>query len=477
MKELHNSLSLAQMEIKSSIRNKTFMLMSVILWSLLLVSFAGGFSNYQQNLKTQLHSQNIVDQEWSHQTRHPHAAAHWGTYLFKSFPFISIYDSGLTPYTGSYYRVEAHKQHQVNAVNLADKEAFMRMNELNVAMTFQLFMPLLIIMLSFSAISRERESKTLLLLQAQGLTAKQLIWGKFLAHYTIILLLTLPVFILMLFTLYFDAGPQPQLARLILLFIIYALYFFILLAIVILISTFSHSSRSSLITCLSIWVVFIILLPKMVTGVADRKYPLPSSYQFEHDVKEGFDKGMGNDGNYTERSEAYLKTFLTKYQVDSTNQLPKNVAFGLDLLQSERYNNKVYQYYTTHLEEKIKQQQQLTDLAGFVNPLIAVRQLSMGFAGTDFHHHMDFYNHARQFRNNFNEILNKRILEYGNHHKSEFFKESELFYKQMNKFQYSYPTVKWILRAHHLAVLSLFIWIIITAIFIQIAHRIAFKIR
>lgn len=463
------------MEIKSSLRNKTFRMLSVMLWSLLLISSFGGYSNYQANLATRLHSQNLVNQEWEHQTRNPHAAAHWGTYLFKPYPFISIYENGLANYTGNYYRVEAHKQHQVNAVNLQDKEAFMRMNELSIAVTFQILMPLLIIMLGFSTITRERESKTLLLLRTQGLTLRQLIWGKFLGNYILILLLTVPVFLLMFLSLWFDLENNAQQTRLLLFFLTYAVYFFIVLAVVILISSLSRSSRSSLLTCISVWIAFIVLLPKLISGFADQKYSLPSSYQFEHDVKEGFNKGLGKDGSYVERSEAYLKLFLKKYQVDSISQLPHDVAFGLDLLQSEKYNNKVYEHYSSHLEKKINQQQQLIDLAGFVNPLMATRQLSMGLAGTDFYHHLDFYHHARQFRNKFNETLNKRILEYGNHNKSQFFKESEIFYQNMDKFHYTYPPVKWVLKTHLLALLSMFAWIAMAIILLHIAHRIAFK--
>ena len=464
------------MEIRASLRNRTLLTMSMILWSLLLVSFFGGYRNYQDNLSSRLHSQKIVDQEWAHQTRNPHAAAHWGTYLFKPYPFISIYETGLSNYTGNYYRVEAHKQHQVNAVNLEDKEAFMRMNDLTAAMVFQSLVPLLVIMLCFSTITKERETKTLLLLAAQGLKPRQLIWGKFMGNYAIILMLTMPVFLFMLAGSYFDSGNDALLPRLPVFFLVYIAYFFILVAVVILISSLSRSSRSSLIACLSLWFAFVILLPKVFSGFADRTYPLPSSYQFEHDVKEGFNKGMGNDGNYVERSNAYLKTFLKQYKVDSISQLPKNVAFGLDLLNSEKYNNMVYEYYSARLAEKINQQQQLLDIAGFVNPLMATRQLSMGLAGTDFQHHMDFYNHAREFRNNFNETLNKRVLEYGEEHKSDFFKESEAFYRQMDKFHYDFPSIKWVLHGHVLAVLSLLLWIFLTALLLNFSHRIAFRI-
>ena len=80
---------------------------------------------------------------------------------------------------------------------------------------------------------------------------------------------------------------------------------------------------------ITVWVFSVLLIPKFSTSVADNLYPLPSYHEFEHNVKTGFDKGLGNDGDYTSRSENYLKKHLNQFNATSIDQLPEKVRFAL----------------------------------------------------------------------------------------------------------------------------------------------------
>ncbi|NIF05092.1 DUF3526 domain-containing protein [Chryseobacterium sp. Tr-659] len=430
----------------------------VMFYILVLLGIWG--SNYVQ-LHTAFLKNNqakeAIDKEWKEQSRENHSAAHWGTFLFKPVNYLSLLDSGTDIYSENHYRVEAHKRPQLHSYRLPDLQAFMRRPDLNTAFFFKWLMPLFIIGLGFSTISSEREKGFLKLLSVQGASFGHLITGKFIALYLAVLLFTIPPFLVMVAGLFYEDESLNHLLRAFCWMGLYAVYFFLISGVVILISAFSRSSWSSLMTCITMWILCVLLIPKFSSSAADGKYPLPSYHEFEHQIKTGFDKGLGNDGEYTIRSEAYLKKYLKEFHADSISQLPEKIRFALDLIQAEAYENKVNRFYSKQVEAKFDQQQTFMDKMGVLNPFIAVQQLSMAFAGTDVFHHIDFFNKAELYRNNIMNRLNKRELELAVSEKNQL--SNSNFYSSLPDFKYEFPSIITVIKHHITAVLSLLLWI------------------
>ncbi|AQX84326.1 DUF3526 domain-containing protein [Elizabethkingia miricola] len=404
-------------------------------------------------------AEEIIDSEWKDQNRNNHSAAHWGTFLFKPVSYLSLLESGTNVYSENQYRVEAHKRPQMHSYRLPDLEAFMRRPDLNTAFFFQWFMPLIIIGLGFSSVSSEREKGFLKVLSVQGASFGQLLAGKFMALYTATLMFIVPPLVIMVAGLIFEGEPVSYLIRAGYWIILYAVYFLLVSGGVLLISALSRSSWSSLMANITVWVFSVLLIPKFSTSVADNLYPLPSYHEFEHNVKTGFDKGLGNDGDYTSRSENYLKKHLNQFNATSIDQLPEKVRFALDLVQAEAYENKVNAFYSKKVEGKFNQQQKFMDYMGLINPFMAVRQLSMAFTGTDVQHHIDFFNKAEEYRNNMMNRLNKRELEIAVSGKLKV--NNQDFYSRFPDFNYRYPAVGSIICNHTIAILSLLLWTLI----------------
>ncbi|WP_345990031.1 DUF2705 family protein [Chryseobacterium sp. Chry.R1] len=419
-------------------------------------------SNYVQLSTASIknnHTKEKIDREWKDQNRSNHSAAHWGTFLFKPTSYLALLESGTNMYSENYYRVEAHKRPQIHANRLPDLEAFMRKPDLNTAFFFQWLMPLFIIGLGFSSISSEREKGFLKLLSVQGASFGQLITGKWIALYAAVLMVTVPPFVVMILGLVFENESVNHLVRAVCWLGLYAVYFFLVSGVVLLISSLSKSSWSSLMSNITLWILCVLLIPKFSSSAADGEYPLPSYQEFEHHIKTGFDKGLGNDGSYTTRSEIYLKQQLRRFNVNNMGQLPENIRFALDLVQAENYENKVYLFYSKQVEKKFEDQQRLMEYMGFINPFIAVRQLSMALAGTDVDHHIDFFNKAEHYRNNMMDRLNKRELELAISKKDNV--NNRDFYSSLPDFKYNYPAVGYVIRHHLRAILSIFFWIIL----------------
>ncbi|KFF24908.1 DUF3526 domain-containing protein [Chryseobacterium vrystaatense] len=432
-----------------------------VLFYVLMVLGVWGSNYVQLNISSvkNREAKEAIDKEWKDQDRSNHSAAHWGTFLFKPVSYLSLLESGTAIYSENYYRVEAHKRPQIHSNRLPDLEAFMRRPDLNTAFFFQWLMPLFVIGLGFSCISSEREKGFLKLLSVQGASLGHLVCGKFIALYLAVLLFTVPPFAVILTGLVFENEPFNHLVRALCWFSLYAVYFFLICGVVLLISVFSRSSWSSLMTNITVWILCILLIPKFSSSAADGTYPLPSYHEFEHNIKTGFDKGLGDDGTYTVRSEMYLNKHLNQFNAKTINELPENIRFALDLIQAEAYENKVNRLYSGQIERKFEQQQQLMDYMGIINPFIAVRQLSMGFTGTDVYHHIDFFNKAELYRNDMMNRLNKRELQLAvsdQNHES-----NRNFYKSLPDFHYEYPTAGDVILHHIISVLSLLFWMIL----------------
>lgn len=432
-----------------------------VLFYVLMVLGVWGSNYVQLNISSvkNREAKEAIDKEWKDQDRSNHSAAHWGTFLFKPVSYLSLLESGTAIYSENYYRVEAHKRPQIHSNRLPDLEAFMRRPDLNTAFFFQWLMPLFVIGLGFSCISSEREKGFLKLLSVQGASLGHLVSGKFIALYLAVLLFTVPPFAVILTGLVFENEPLNHLMRALCWFSLYAVYFFLICGVVLLISVLSRSSWSSLMTNITVWILCILLIPKFSSSAADGTYPLPSYHEFEHNIKTGFDKGLGDDGPYTVRSEMYLNKHLNQFNAQTINELPENIRFALDLIQAEAYENKVNRLYSGQIERKFEQQQQLMDYMGIINPFIAVRQLSMGFTGTDVYHHIDFFNKAELYRNDMMNRLNKRELQLAvsdQNHES-----NRNFYKSLPDFHYEYPTAGDVILHHIISVLSLLFWMIL----------------
>ncbi|MYE81590.1 MAG: ABC transporter permease subunit, partial [Gammaproteobacteria bacterium] len=125
--------------------------------------------------------------------RHPHRMVHYGHYVFRAPPPLSMIDPGVDSVTGQSMFLEGHRQ---NTAMFADVRASAELGgfeELTTALVYQLFLPLLLIAIGHGLIVREREENTLVPLLAQGVTGMQLYAAKWVALAGASLALLLPL--------------------------------------------------------------------------------------------------------------------------------------------------------------------------------------------------------------------------------------------------------------------------------------------
>lgn len=199
-------------------------------------------------------------------------------FVFQPNFITSLIDPGIQAYAGIAVFLEPHRQNNFLFRPADDAGASARFGHLSASIVLQLFVPLLVIVLTFDAISGEQSSGTLRQLLASGVSLRAFGAGKLLGSLVRLLLLTLPVVIACAIALLRAdmrqfSGSGPRLAWMV---AAYSLYFLIWLFVTLAVSARSRTPGTSLAVALGIWVVATLLLPRRRRSFAHR---LPNSFQ------------------------------------------------------------------------------------------------------------------------------------------------------------------------------------------------------
>jgi ABC-2 type transport system permease protein len=130
---------------------------------------------------------------------------------------------------------------------------------------------------------------------------------------------------------------------------------------------------------------------------------------------------------------------------------------------SEEYGNQVYDKHFGALYDQYRAQNTLTQWAGLASPLLAVRSLSMGLAGTDVEQHRDFAVHAEQYRRGLIKWSNDYFRDNTRTGEWDWTAPPELWAKY-DPFVYDAPAVSGALRTQLAALVVLGAWLIVAAL-------------
>ena len=248
--------NIAQKEFVSTLRDRRFVVLSVVILGLLLAAALVGRASYRTLQQERTAAQETVNDQFHHQpNRHPHRVAHYGSFAFRPKSALSFLDSGLDSFTGASVFLEAHQQNSVNFSQAQQSGSLIRFGELSVAFVLQLLVPLLIIFLCFSAFTEERESGTLKLLLSQGVSMRQVAWGKIAGYSRAVALVVGPALVLAAVLLFGQeefAGNPDLWARLALFGSSYAVYFFLFIVGSVVVSAWQQHARTALVTLLGV---------------------------------------------------------------------------------------------------------------------------------------------------------------------------------------------------------------------------------
>ena len=452
-------------EWKELLRNSLFHYLSAFfIISVGVVTWLGIVQNQKQTAAQESAHKHIRSQWDEMKPSNPHGAAHFGSYAFKHTNVLHSIDEGIHAVTGNVLRLEGHAQNDLVYSEASQSLLISKFGKLKPSLFFQFVIPLFLIFLSFNTFIKERESGRLKLLLVQGADLKDLLFAKIFSVWVIGV-------ILLLFAISIQCGVNSKnldadaLLRLSILSLNYITYYFIITTLTVLLSVKFKSATATLAITFSIWALWTIFIPKIAGNAVEKLSPLPTRVAFSKAMEEDRSKGIDGHNPTGEREEELKKATLAQYKVDSLSQLPINYD-GLVMQADEEYGNKVWDKHFGNVYDLLQSQKTHYQLSGIINPFASVQNISMGSAGTDILHHLDFLNQAENYRRIFIKTLNDKHAFGGSKTGDWDWKADNAFYKSVADFEYQTPSINRFWSKYLLDVLVLFSWALFLLILI-----------
>lgn len=478
MKVLHAEILIAKHFRNSVFKNSAIFIITLFIGILLLYAAFSGWENYSNQNETSEKYQHQSREDWlKNPDKNPHRMAHYGNFAFRKSTSLSVFEFGMEPFFGNAIFLEAHKRNTANFSEAGFSNSMLRFGEINIAMVLQILLPLLIFFLGFNSIAYEHENGTLKILLTQGINWKQLLTGKILGVASVIMLLFVPTIIVLVFiwlvlqNFTISADETIKMLLFIGFHFIYLLFFCI---IAVLISAVSKTSKKALISLIGIWLVFTIILPRTTQAVGAYIYEAPSKIKFNSDIEKDIllqgDSHDPNDLHY----KAIKDSLLLVYKVDSVQKLPFNYS-GFIMAEGEKISSRIYNEHLAELLKIYENQNSFSKTFSFLNPYIAIKNLSMGLSNTDYDSYIDFQKQAEAYRYNMAQKMNALQVKFISNKKpgpnDKPLTIGKEHWADVAAFHYEPKGIREVLKSEIISILSIILWITILFIFIRIAAK------
>ena len=331
--------------------------------------------------------------------RHPHRMVHYGHYVFRAPAPLAVFDPGVDAVTGRAMFLEGHRQ---NTAMFAESGASADMagaGMLTPAFVYQVIVPLLLILVGHSVLTRERDGGTLTLLQAQGVAPERIVAGKAVALFALSAALLTPMLLGLVATMVKD--PTATLSLL----LVYLLYLVVWAALILLASLWLRERAAVLAVLCVLWVCQAVALPAAGATLANARIAAPGTVETELDMLQAI-KDLGDGHNANDVAYAQLRAeLLAQYDVETVEELPVNLR-GVVAQQAEADLTALMNEFADARMQREQQQADVLSAFGWLSPVIAANTASRAIAGTDLATHHRFLREAERVRYDFVQGLN-----------------------------------------------------------------------
>jgi ABC-2 type transport system permease protein len=400
------TLLIAQNEFLALRRDRRFLTLAAALAVLVLVSVWLGLGEQHRVRAERSQAEAAERDNWMQQgPKNPHSAAHYGSHAFKPASPLAWFDPGLDPWLGSSTYLEAHAQNHLEHPPAADLGGLPRFGFMTPAWLLQTLVPLLIVLTAAGSVAGEREVGTLRQALALGASPRAWLAGKTLGLGGALSLLLAPISVgLVLISGW--AGSREDAARATLATLGYGTYFAAYLFLAVAASAWLPSARAALVGLLAFWMTTTLVGPRVVADVIASARPLPSLAEFNRGMRADLHVVPDGHSSSGEARNAREQELLRQHGITNVALLPFNIS-GLYLQEGEEQANPILDRHFNALADRIEAQNRLRLRAGIAAPVLAVEQMSMALAGTDFTRHRRFAAAAEQHRRVMVKMLNE----------------------------------------------------------------------
>jgi ABC-2 type transport system permease protein len=454
------SLTIAVKDATEIWRDGRFRIAAGLLFVLLIAAVAGGVRNQSEIARQHQDAQRAERDVWLDKgDMNPHAAAHYGAFVFKPVQPLSAIDPGLDPFVGVFVFLEAHKQQLARHRPIEDATPTRRLGQLTPASAALVLLPLLVVALTFSSFAGEREQGTLRPLLAMGISRRSLLAGKAMGAMLPLTAVIVPATIGGAAILFWNAPADPDApigARAAGLGVTYLVHTLIWIGLGLAISARSRTQGAALVMLLAIWFANAFIMPSLAMAAAKSIDPSPSAIEFAASIQDEKDSWP----TWDERVERVMQRFLDG-EFESS-MAPANVEV-VALLESEADETALYDRRFAGLFALYREQMESFERAGAIAPTLAARSLSMALAGTDAAHDREFAAAAARYRAAMLTTLNTELASSGRLNTFDYTRGRDLW-EQVPPFDYDVPAARWAVSQVSWSAGALAAWLIATAL-------------
>jgi len=366
----------------------------ILLAAFILLTFAGASIEAARGNADKAAIAEAERSRWLNQgEKDPHTAAHYSIFAFKPTPALVGLDAGAIPFVGQSVWLEAHHQNDLLHRPQQGASPLQRAGLASPAALILGIGPLIVFLLAFSLVARDRERGTMRLALGMAGSPQMVVAAKALAIWSAATgLLVLPVTTAALFvSAASDALTGDVLLRLALWSVLMGAYLALPATVGVLVSLKATNARIALAALFGLWILFALVVPRAASSAADGLRPLPSSQQVRQQMLDEAPAYWS-----AEDSERHKRQLLAAYGVARLEDIPNVRMAELDLV--ERHSHQVFDRILGDFYSRVAVQDRLFASFGFLSPTVAGQALSASLAGTDFSHQRHFIDSAERYR-------------------------------------------------------------------------------
>lgn len=449
------ALTIAVKDATEAWRDGRFRWAAVILFLLLIAAIAGGAQHQAQIAGQHADAQAAERGAWLDKgDMNPHAAAHYGAFVFKPVQPLSAIEPGLDPFLGVFVFLEAHKQQLARHRPIEDAAPTRRLGVLTPASAALLLIPLLVVSLTFASFAGERDQNTLRPLLALGVSRWSLLAGKAIGALLPLLIVLVPASLAAAAFLYANRPADPEapiVVRALGLLAVYLAHALVWTGVGLAVSARARSQSTALAFLLALWFANAFLMPPVAMAIAKLVSPSPSAIAFAAAIDD--EKAAWPD--WDARVEGVMDRFLDGEFESSL--APANVEV-VALLESEAAETALYERHFARLFDTYAAQSATYERAAMASPTLAARMLSMALAGTDDAHDREFAAAATRYRSQMLTTLNSELAASGRLNTFDYVRGRDLWEK-IPPFDYDVPAASWAVGQRRLSMVALGAWL------------------